>query len=770
MPPPEGATAFTREVKDRFGLVPNFFLSGSAAPGLIEELWAFAKSAYLDNPLPSLFKERLFVHLSRFCRARYCIVRHLGFLVGHGRPAGDAHAKPETIEEVLELLSRPAILPAHEIEAVLARLEAGGRMDDIPPSSALAEYDLFLAAGILFLNPSSSDIARRALSTALGDRQLELLTAFLAFVRTAHYWTETHPEIAIEEDMETLMRGHAMLADRLLSASDLERNGLGQQLHDELTTLRRDQSGREAALQKSEEQFQLLVQSVTDYAIFMLDPNGIVANWNAGAQRIKGYEPHEIIGQHFSRFYSKEDREAGLPMKALDIAAREGRFEKEGWRHRKDGSRFWANVVIDRIVDNDGKLLGFAKITRDMTERREAQITLERARDAMAQSQKMDAIGQLTGGVAHDFNNLLMAVLGSLELLGKHLPDNARLRLLLNNAFEGARRGVSLTQRMLSFARRRELSLSAVNASDLVTGMREMLDRSLGPSITVETEIAADLPDIRADANQLETAILNLAVNARDAMPHGGVIQIRGRLEKCGDVMGSSALTEDCIVLSVIDSGEGMDETTLRRAMEPFFTTKGVGKGTGLGLSMVHGMTEQLGGRVRLKSQVGQGTTVELWLPAAEGLNVPAPPRDATDVVELAALRKLTIVVVDDDRLVLTNTSAMLQDEGHAVIEGASGAQALESIRKTPHVDLVVTDQAMPQMTGIQLAAAIRVEWPELPILLVSGYAELPAGDPLNIPKLAKPYSLDDLRKAIHMLMTGEDLRTASFSSTYRDQ
>ena len=404
-----------------------------------------------------------------------------------------------------------------------------------------------------------------------------------------------------------------------------------------------------------------------------------------------------------------------------------------------------------------------------MTEQREAQIALEKARDAMAQSQKMEAIGQLTGGVAHDFNNLLMAVLGSLELLGRRLPDEPKLRVLLNNAFEGARRGVTLSQRMLSFARRRELSLSAVDIKSLVDGMRDLLDRSLGPMITVETEITDGLPCIKADANQLETSILNLALNSRDAMPRGGVIHIRARLEKCGDIMGSRAITEDCVVLSVSDTGEGMDETTLRRALEPFFTTKGLGKGTGLGLSMAHGMTEQLGGRLRLASRLGQGTTVELWLPVADGVTL---TQTLIDVPEegspKGSVRKLVIVVVDDDSLVLTNTSAMLQDAGHMVIEASSGPQALERLRSAAHADLLITDQAMPQMTGLQLAAAVRVEWPEIPILLVSGYAELPSSDLFKLPTLAKPYSLEDLRRAVNALTRSDGVQE-TIASSYRD-
>jgi PAS domain S-box-containing protein len=527
-----------------------------------------------------------------------------------------------------------------------------------------------------------------------------------------------------------------------------------------------ERKNAEDTLRESEEQFRLLVQSVTDYAIYMLSPKGIITNWNAGAERIKGYTPQEIIGQHFSKFYSPEDAAAGIPQIGLDTAAREGRFEKEGWRYRKDGSKFWANVVIDAIRKPDGELIGYAKITRDMTERRQAQDQLERAREAMAQSQKMDAIGQLTGGVAHDFNNLLMAVLGSLELIRKRLPEDPKLKLLLNNAFEGARRGVSLSQRMLSFARRQELSLTAVDIKALVSGMSDMLDRSLGPMMTIEIDIPEGLPSIKADANQLETALLNLTVNSRDAMPEGGTIKISARLVTTPPMMGRKALNSECIVLTVSDTGEGMDPDTLSRALEPFFTTKGIGKGTGLGLSMVHGITEQIGGRLRIESHKGKGTSVELWLPLLHG-EVLAPIAEAKLPIAELEKKSLVIVVVDDDKLVLTNTKAMLEDFGHTVIEAISGVAALDVIRKTPHVDLVITDQAMPQMTGMQLAAAIRVDWPSLPILLMSGYAELPSKTPFDVPKLAKPFSLDDLEDAVARTMEGKAI-THKFGSSYR--
>ena len=524
----------------------------------------------------------------------------------------------------------------------------------------------------------------------------------------------------------------------------------------------------EDLLLKSEEQFRLLVQSVTDYAIYMISPEGIVTNWNAGAERIKGYTPEEIIGSHFSRFYSTEDAAAGEPETNLEIARREGRLEKEGWRYRKDGTRFWANVVIDAVRSPAGVLLGFAKITRDMTERREAQLNLERAREAMVQSQKMEAIGQLTGGVAHDFNNLLMAVLGSLELIRKRLPDDStKLKVLLNNAFEGARRGVALSQRMLSFARRQEMALKTLHVRELIEGMTDLFDRSLDPTIVLKIDFPEDLPLIKVDPNQMETGLLNLVLNARDAMPQGGTIRIAGRVARTDPMMGAKALNGHCVVISVSDTGSGMDAVTQQRALEPFFTTKGVGKGTGLGLSMVHGMAEQLGGRVRIQSQLGVGTTIEIWLPIAQGADVVEPVAEPAVPTEAGDPRPLLIMVVDDDQLVLVNTTAMLEDFGHKVIEASSGGQALELIRANPKIDLVITDQAMPQMSGMQLIAAMQVEWPQIPVLLVSGYAELPSNPKFSVPKLAKPFSLDDLQEAVTNSLQGKAL-AEKFRSSYR--
>jgi PAS domain S-box-containing protein len=504
----------------------------------------------------------------------------------------------------------------------------------------------------------------------------------------------------------------------------------------------------EQDLRRSEEQFRLLVQGVSDYAIFLLDLDGLVSNWNLGAQRIKGYLPQEIIGQHFSRFYTDEDREKDLPRQTLETVKRQGRFEKEGWRVRKDGSHFWAHVVIDAIRDERGTIVGYAKITRDITERKEASKKLEKAREFSLQSQKLEAIGQLTGGIAHDFNNLLMAVLGSLELLRKRLPDDPKSIALLENAARGAMRGTGLTKRMLAFARNYDLKKEVISIPELVRGMTDLLQRSVGPSFSIETHLPLALKPVEVDANQLELALLNLSVNARDAMPNGGDIVLAAREESVAAGHSAGLEAGQYICLTVIDTGEGMDEETLRKATEPFFTTKGIGKGTGLGLSMVYGFAEQSGGRLSLNSRKGNGTTAELWLPVTKTSAQPVATPQPTDKV----LRSLTILAVDDDALVLMNTVGMLEDMGHTVFEAYSGKEAIEILRREDSVDLIVTDQAMPKMTGTELAKFVKEEWPDIPVLLATGYVDFVRGDDIGIPKLTKPFLQRDLAEAIvHM-------------------
>ncbi|WP_438752284.1 PAS domain S-box protein [Pararhizobium sp. O133] len=512
----------------------------------------------------------------------------------------------------------------------------------------------------------------------------------------------------------------------------------------------RDLSERKIAeevLKRSEEQFRLLVQGVTDYAIYMLDPDGNIASWNPGAQRIKGYDPEEIIGQHFSRFYTEEDRAAERPKKALMIAAEEGRFEKEGWRVRKDGTRFWATVIIDAIRDDEGKLIGFAKVTRDITEKREVQEALQRAQEELFQAQKMEAVGQLTGGVAHDFNNLLMAILGSLEIARKKAAALPEILGLIDNAINGAKRGASLTQRLLAFSRRQDLKLEPVEVPALVSEMAELLQRSIGPRIEISTTFPLKLPKVQSDPNQLANALLNLVVNARDAMPDGGLITISARKQTLIARQMKDLSAGDYVCLSVKDEGEGMDSETLGKATTPFFTTKGVGKGTGLGLPMVQGLMAQSGGRLVVKSRQGMGTTAELWLPVADVVDESS--LIPVEQPEIAPARPLTVLAVDDDGLVLMNTVLMLEDLGHRPIEAHSGEKALEILKAGPLPDVVITDHAMPHMTGAELATRIGDLYPDLKVILATGYAELPDGINIDLPRLAKPFTQRQLNEIL---------------------
>ncbi|WP_370173243.1 hybrid sensor histidine kinase/response regulator [Sphingobium abikonense] len=511
----------------------------------------------------------------------------------------------------------------------------------------------------------------------------------------------------------------------------------------------RDLTERRAAdeaLRKSEERFRLLVESVSDYAIYMLDPVGTITSWNSGAERAKGYAAEEILGKNFALFYSEEDRIAGLPSRALSSAQRDGRFESEGWRIRKDGSRFWANAVIDTIRDSAGEVIGYAKVTRDLTERRESQQALEDARAAIMQAQKMDAIGKLTGGVAHDFNNLLAVIVGSLELAKMRLAKGGDIERFLDNAMAAADRGASLTQRMLAFARRQELKLQSVDCVALVQGMADMLQSSVGPGIDIESLFPKSLVPAYADPGQLEMALLNLVVNARDAMPDGGRITISGSemLTAQGAVPGLASGTY--VKLSVIDEGEGMDSATLERAREPFFTTKGVGKGTGLGLSMVHGFVEQCGGALTIDSSVGVGTTVSLWLPVSQEAETREADISGHSVVQTQS--PLVILAVDDDDLVLTNTAGMLEDLGHTVFRAGSAADALRMLDQS-RIDMVVTDHAMPGMTGAQLADAIEQAHPGLPVIIITGFAELPPHSSSR-PRLDKPFRQAELARMVN--------------------
>ena len=426
-----------------------------------------------------------------------------------------------------------------------------------------------------------------------------------------------------------------------------------------------------------------------------------------------------------------------------------------------DGAVRWISAKAEIERDAGGAPLRLVGAHIDVTDRKRAEEELRRLNEhleaeierrtaQLAQLQKLEAIGQLTGGVAHDFNNLLMAVLGSLELLAKRLGDDPRAKRLLDNAVQGAQRGASLTQRLLAFARQQDLAPTAVEVSQLVHEMLDLLRRSLGPQVELELRFPRTLPPARVDANQLELAVLNLAVNGRDAMPGGGRILVSARAERLGHPEHGLA-PGDYVVVSIEDTGSGMSEDTLRRATEPFFTTKGVGKGTGLGLSMVHGLAEQSGGKLLLRSRLGIGTTAELWLPRAEEAVPAQPPAEEKRHADPTPSR--TLLVVDDDPLVLAGTADLLEDLGYRVVEASSGRQALEILAAGARIEFVLTDYAMPGMTGLALIEAIRQTHPDMPTLLATGYAEAP--DLTDVPRIAKPYSQSALREAVNEALSG---------------
>ena len=409
------------------------------------------------------------------------------------------------------------------------------------------------------------------------------------------------------------------------------------------------------------------------------------------------------------------------------------------------------NAELERRVEE--RTAELARANAELEQRVE-----ERTREreaALAQvheMQKVESLGQLTGGVAHDFNNLLMAVLGNLEILRKQLPENEKQLRLVDGAIQAAERGATLTKRMLAFARRQELRPETVDVPDLVANMVEMLGRSLGPTIQIAMEFESDVPPTQADPNQLELAILNLALNARDAMPRGGKLTISARRACVGAGEIAGLEPGDYICIAESDTGAGMDEVTLKRCAEPFFTTKGTGQGTGLGLSMVDGLVAQSGGAMRIRSELGFGTTVELWLPVSERHVVDRPRPSASALVD--GVRPCRVLLVDDDPIVASGTAAMIEDLGHATVDVPSAERALQVLADDPEFDLVITDQAMPGMTGAELAVAIKRDWPALPVAIVSGYTELPGGElHSDVPRLAKPYRQDDLARLIAQLV-----------------
>jgi len=495
------------------------------------------------------------------------------------------------------------------------------------------------------------------------------------------------------------------------------------------------------ALKESERHFRLLVRGVTDYALYMLDPNGIVTNWNVGGQRIKGYSPEEIIGQHFSRFYSPADQAAGRPARALRLALEHGRYEEEGWRVRKDGTFFWASVMIDPIRDDDNRLLGFAKITRDISERHEAQLNLERIQRQLAESQKLDALGQLTGGVAHDFNNLLMVITGHIHALKKIAGSDAKSLRAIQAIETATERGASLTRQLLTFARRQSVNPQTVDLKDSIYSVREVLHTGLGSAVRLQIDLDDDLWPITVDPAELETALINLIINARDAMPDGGLVSVRASNVHIDNATRKGGH----VAIEVKDTGVGIPPDIIAKVFDPFFTTKSIGKGTGLGLSQVHGFAHQAGGTVAVASELGKGTTFTVCLPRGQLGIAPAE-------AETRSTGSGTVLLVEDNPDVATASTGLLEQLGYSVRWVSDAETALKELDRDG-IDLVVTDIVMPgKIDGLGLARAIQQKRPGLPILLATGYSEAAQNARTDFSILRKPYQLHELSRALSEL------------------
>jgi PAS domain S-box-containing protein len=520
----------------------------------------------------------------------------------------------------------------------------------------------------------------------------------------------------------------------------------------------------------------------SDDAIISKDLNGVVTSWNRGAEAIFGYRAEEVVGRHISVLFPP-DRLA----EEDDILARLRRGDRvdhfETVRRRKDGYDIDVSLTISPVRDAAGRVVGVSKIARDITEKKRAEAALrdlndsleqrvaermrevaeangrlmaeaaerERAEAALLQSQKLEAVGQLASGLAHDFNNLLAVILGNLELLDMRLPDE-RLRKLVQAAARSAQRGAKLNQQLLAFSRKQHLVPQSIDLNALIGEMAEMLQRTLGGTVKVETPLAPDLWPSLVDPSQLELVVLNLALNARDAMPPGGgSLRIATRNVTASTAGRAAELSPgDYVCLSVSDNGSGMSEAVLARACEPFFTTKELGKGSGLGLAQVYGFARQSGGGLVIDSAVGEGTTVSVYLPRGQALDVRAA-HDGTGSLRTPGGRALTILVVDDQSDVREVVAAYLETLGFQVVHAATGRTALGLLGEGSTVDGLVVDYAMAEINGIELAQAARAKCPDLPVVIMTGYSDI-SGIDAQIPDaelLKKPFRINELASSV---------------------
>ena len=514
----------------------------------------------------------------------------------------------------------------------------------------------------------------------------------------------------------------------------------------ELDRTKLDFEQTQAVLTSTKRRFQIFLESVSDYAIFVLDSSGHVASWNGTAQQIIGYTAQEIVGKHFSVFYRPDERRAGVPNRALELAVQKGRHEMEGWRIRKNGTPFFVTGVLTAIRDDNSNLLGFASVIRDATERRNTQEKLVEAREQLAMAQKMEAIGKLTGGIAHDFNNLLMIIGGSAQLF-KRLLD-PKLPRAIEALQSAAKRGETLTRQLLTFSRRQHLSPTIVDLNASIRNIRPMIESSLRGNIVYKEAINPKLWPVKVDLAELELAIVNVAVNARDAMPNGGVFALTAENIAVNNSSGQNEQTGDFVAIEFSDSGTGIPPDLLSKIFDPFFTTKEVGKGSGLGLSQVYGFAHQAGGTVRAESKVGLGTAITIYLPSCAGLEIDTPK-----IAEAARAPRPMVLIVDDSAEVAEVTSSLFEHLGYDTMYCDSAEAALRLLADGTKIDLVFSDIVMPgTIDGVGLASEVQARYPHLPVILTTGYSDAAQTAPPSLPILRKPFDADTLRTFMQSL------------------
>jgi PAS domain S-box-containing protein len=527
----------------------------------------------------------------------------------------------------------------------------------------------------------------------------------------------------------------------ILSAAITTRRNSEAQLIDSWSLLKRQLESKGSELRIAKRHFEILTEGVVEYAIFVLDTAGHVASWNSSAQKIMGYTTEEVVGKHFGIFFRPDERRTGEPNRALEGAIQRGKHEIEGWRVRKNGSPFFVTGLISSIHDDEGNLLGFGNVLRDATERRDAQEKLVEAREQLAMAQKMEAIGKLTGGIAHDFNNLLMIIGGNAQTFQRLLDP--KLPRAIEAIQTAAKRGESLTRQLLTFSRRQHLSPAVVDLNAAIKNMRTMIESSLRGNIVYKEELDEDVSAVKVDLAELELAIVNISVNARDAMPSGGTFTLSVHNVSGEDEISNKQLEERRVAIFCSDTGMGIPPNLLSKIFDPFFTTKEVGKGSGLGLSQVYGFAHQAGGTVKAQSKVGLGTTILVYLPRAEGqIANKEPPAKTSDQPQ-----RPNVLVVDDSAEVAEVTSSLFEQLGYATVYRDSAEEALSLLADGTKIDLVFSDIVMPgAIDGVGLAREIRSRYPMLPVVLTTGYSDAARAAPPDLRILRKPFDTDSLR------------------------